>query len=293
MACRYIKSLITTLFILTYYVSGMAHANSLNGQFITGGSFYSYSTGANKKSVTEYSATIYPAYLDRFKFMAGIKQLDIDLSGTNTKYVETQWSTGAHLYAYSDLLQGRIGAIYYHHNSIKDARSLLNTNGFGLSFLNNPSTFYLDAIYTRSEYPSIIQAGISDVVSQNTISIEFQPIVKNSWISLQYLSLNSSNKLYIDDRLHTLRLQWKQMFTGRSGIVVGAQLGDAKYFVLHRLNILYNYSDIVLSSYWVDLFWQLKDQFSAGLSLSRINYQNSTQIHYSALGTSAYFSIRW
>ena len=165
-----------------------------------------------------------------------------------------------------------------------------------MSYLNYGKTFYLDTLFTQSQYKN--DQGSDNVVNQSNLAIEFSPGLKSSWLSIQIFMLDNEDDVLFKDTLYSANIEWTQ-FLSHSGfpipmkLIAGAQLGDQHYLILHRLDSINNSPDAQQTSYWANATWQINDHSELGLSIATSEYQTEQQENYSSIYSSLLLKIKW
>jgi len=294
MASRHQIVTICLTYLATNFLS-VTYADNWSGYSDIKAAMISYQGDTTRKSLTDYGINLQSKYLDKLDLLIGYSQLKLN-AGQGNNVRQNQFFAGANWFQYADLINGRVGWHLKGYSLTSPSSTIVNVYTGGLSYLNYGKTFYLDTLFTQSLYKNT--QGNDNVVNQSNLAIEFSPGLKSSWLSLQLFMLDNEDDVLFDNTLYSANIEWTQFF-GRSGLpipmklIVGAQLGDQHYLVLHRLDSINNSPDVQQTSYWANATWQINDHSELGLSIVTSEYQTEQQENYSSIYSSILLKIKW
>lgn len=256
-----------------------------------------YSGDTSKDTLFEYGLSPSVQYFDRLRLNVGYKQLRLNNS-LYGRYNQSQTNLGITLYQYLDIINSRTSLYGGYTNLTSNSRRIGEVSTFGLSALNYRRTFYVDLFYNNSDYAQQQAIPVPSSVQQFSSAIEFLPWMANSWLSLQGIMTENAQANRSENYLYSAIIEWTQ-YTASSNyplperIVIGTQLGEANYLVLHRINSVSNNPDLQTSSYWLSVNWKPGDAINMGLDISQTSYETSLNEKYRALLGSIYLNYHW
>jgi len=291
------KYQIATATLLTIILSffNIAFAGVWTGSSHVKAASVDYQGDTTRKSLTDYGINLQTRYLDRLDMMLGYSQLKLNASqGSNVR--QNQFVLGGNWFQYTDLISGRVGWHVKGYSLTSPSSTIANVYTGGWSYLNYRKTLYLDTLFTQSQYSN--SQSSENTVNQLNLSFEFSPGFRSSWLSLQIFVIDNTDDVLFDSTLYSANIEWTQ-FLSRTGfpipmkLIVGAQLGDQRYLVLHRLDSINNNPDIQTLSYWANASWQINDHAELGLSIAASEYETDQQANYDGVYTSLLLTLKW
>jgi len=284
-----------SLLIITLSFFSNTFADSWTGYGDVKTASVSYQGDTTRKSLTDYAINMQTKYLDKMDMMLGYSQLKLNASqGSNVR--QNQFVIGGSWFQYADLISGRVGWHIKGYSLTSPSSTVANVYTGGWNYLNYRRTMYLDTLFTQSQYSN--SQSSDNTVNQLNLSFEFSPGLRSSWLSFQLFSIDNTDDVLFDSTLYSAIIEWTQNLW-RSGsliptkLIFGAQLGDQRYLVLHRLDSINNNPDIQTLSYWANASWQISDHAELGLSIAASEYETDQQANYDGVYTSLLLTLKW
>lgn len=256
-----------------------------------------YSGNTIRNSFQEYGASTKQSYLEKVNYALGYKQSVLKQNGLQN-YRQHQFFTEANLFNYADHPGARIGWHLNYWKLTTASKTLANIYSGGWSFLNYSKTFYSDIFITQSNYADSQNHNKTNPLLQGKFSVEFWPGIYSSWLSLQVFTIQDAHSVLLGDTLYSTNLEWTQSFK-RIGlpvptrVILGAQLGEQRYLVDQRLNVINNSQDSQIGGYWISAIWQLKDSVESGLSIASLQYKTDAEENYEGIFVSINLKFKW
>jgi len=293
--------LITTSIFSDVFADNWTNSNDIKTTFI------SYQGDTTRNNLTDVGINHQTHYLDKFSLLFGYNytklntsqraNIDSSIAGNVDRNVQQrQLTVGANWFQYSDFINGRVGWHIKNYSLFTPASTIANVYNGGLSYLNYQNTLYLDALFTQSQYTN--SQTSDNTVNQANLSIEFSPGLKSSWLSVQLVAIDNSDNFLFDSTLYSANVEWTQ-YLSRTGfpipmsLVIGSQIGEQRYLVLHRLDSINNNPDAQYSSNWIYANWQINDNSQLSLSVVASEHQSDLQEKYDSLYSSILLNIKW
>ncbi len=294
MARKHLIVVACLIYLTTSFLS-IAYAARWSGYSDVKAASVSYQGDTTRKSLTDFGINLQTRYLDKLDILLGYSQLKLN-AGQGNNIRQNQFFIGGNWFQYADNFNGRVGWHLKGYSLASPSDKIANVYTGGWSYLNYRKTIYLDTLFTQSHY--INEQSSDNTINQINLALEFSPGLRSSWLSLQFYMIDNDDEMSFDKTLYSSNIEWTQ-YLWRSGLpipmklVFGAQLGDQRYLVSHRLNSINNSPDIQTSSYWASATWQINDHSEVELSIATTEYQTDQQENYDTIFSSLLLKLKW